>query len=379
MKRLIVLFLIFIGCSISDYQALTTAVIKRDPAVLKNYLRAKGRYYLTHPHALQRDIKSFLYRFNLEVKKFTKAISIWPTPIKPSTKDFVKYTQNYQARAIINFEKGYVRVESLKNDLKKFKKALVYTMLMPEDPRSVDLFSDKIKLGGKPFLAGEIIDHEGKVVLYEWRANRYADFLIKNKYKNYVQNGKKVFFVEFPLVKNDQVVRAKKYKPFVEEYSKKYKISKTLIFAIIKTESDFNPYAVSYVPAFGLMQIVPTTAGVEGFERAYGYKKIPDKDFLFVPKNNINIGTAYLNLLFYKYLGKVKNPLSREYLSISAYNAGIGNVLRVFHIRTDRAISIINSLPPNEIYKRLIYRLPTQEARNYLPKVLKHKKLFIGL
>ena len=64
---------------------------------------------------------------------------------------------------------------------------------------------------------------------------------------------------------------------------------------------------------------------------------------------------------------------------ISAYNAGIGNVLKVFSVRKDRAIYIINSLTPREVYKRLVYRLPTNEARNYLPKVLKNQKRFIGL
>ncbi|MEO1923183.1 MAG: murein transglycosylase domain-containing protein, partial [Nautiliaceae bacterium] len=260
-----------------------------------------------------------------------------------------------------------------------FKKALVNTMLMPEDPRSVDLFSDKIVLKGKPFLAGQIKDFEGKVVLYPWRANRYANWLLKHKYRHYKIKNKTVYYVTFPLTKNAEDIRARRYKPYVVTYSKKYAISKTLVFAIIKTESDFNPYAVSYVPAFGLMQIVPTTAGVEGYERAYGYKKIPSKEFLFVPKNNINIGTAYLNVLFYRYLKKIKNPISREYLAIAAYNSGIGNVYKVFSIRRDRAIAIINKLSPREVYYRLTRRLPTDEGRRYLPKVLKHKRLFVKI
>ncbi len=250
-------------------------------------------------------------------------------------------------------------------------------MLMPEDPRSVDLFSDKIKLNGKPFLAGQIKDNEGKVVLYQWRAQRYANWLLKYKYRSYKVKNKTVYYVTFPLAKNSEDIRIKKYEKYVKYFSKKYSISKTLIYAIIKTESDFNPYAVSYVPAFGLMQIVPKTAGIEGYERAYGYKKLPTKEFLFVAKNNINIGSAYLNVLYYKYLKKVKNPISREYLAIAAYNSGIGNVLRVFNVRRDRAYAIINSLTPKEVYYKLIKRLPSDEGRRYLPKVLKHKKLFI--
>ena len=372
-----IIFLFFIGCSVSDYQYIQKAAVSKNPGdVLKTYAQNKKNYYIKHPDALIKEIKYFEANYKKELKRFLKAISIWPNPKRPSTKTFVKYENGYKARAIVNFEKGYVKVESIINDKNRFVNALVNTMLMPEDPRSVDLFSDKIKLNGKPFLAGQIKDYEGKVVLYMWRAQKYAKWLIKNRYKYYYSKNRKIYYVMFPLVKNSENIRIKKYKVYVENYSKKYSISKTLIYAIIKTESDFNPYAVSYVPAFGLMQIVPKTAGIEGHQRAYGYKKVPSKEFLFVAKNNINIGSAYLNILFYRYLKNIKNPISREYLAIAAYNSGIGNVLRVFNVRRDRAYYIINTLTPKEVYYRLINRLPTDEGRRYLPKVLKHKRLF---
>jgi membrane-bound lytic murein transglycosylase C len=382
MKKIVFLFLIFLtGCSVSDYQNIASIAVSKNPKIaLKSFIHKKEHYYITHPQAFARDVKNFIYHFNLEIKKFTKAISIWKNTKKPTTKKLVKYSNHYKARAIINFDKGCVRVETIDKNYKKvLKTALVNTMLMPEDPRSVDLFSDKIILKGKPFLAGEIYDNEGKLVLYKWRANRYANYLIKHKLRSYRYKGQKVYYVTFPLVKNSEIVRAKKYLPYVKIYSKKYYISRSLILGIIKTESDFNPYAVSYVPAFGLMQIVPITAGVEGYERAYGYKHIPSKEFLFVPKNNIHIGSAYLNLLYYKYLSKIKNPVSREYMMIAAYNSGIGNVLKVFSIRRDRAIAIANSLTPKEVYYRLTHRLPTSEGRHYLPKVLKNRKKFVSL
>jgi len=364
------------GCSVSDYSQVVKAATSKNPSyAIKSILRQKEHYYLTHPYALKRDIQYFIRNYKKELNRFLKAISIWPNPQKSSKTTFVKYSSHYKARAIINFEKGIVRVESLKREY--MQKALVNTMLMPDDPRSVDVFSDKLSLKGKPFLAYQIYDFENKPVLYKWRAERYAKWLITHKLKKTYRKGKQIYYVTFDLAKNSLSVRERKYLPFVKIYSQKYSISKPLILGIIKTESDFNPYAVSYVPAFGLMQIVPTTAGIEGHQRAYGYKKIPSKEFLFVPKNNINIGTAYLNVLFYRYLKDIKNPVSREYLAIAAYNSGIGNVFRVFSMRRDRAIAIINGLSPSEVYKRLIYRLPTDEGRRYLPKVLNNKKLFI--
>lgn len=85
-----------------------------------------------------------------------------------------------------------------------------------------------------------------------------------------------------------------------------------------------------------------------------------------------------MSKLHNRYLREIKNSISREYCAISSYNAGIGNVLKVFSIRRDRAFDIINSLSPKEVYTRLTMRLKTSEAKGYLPKVIKHKKLFIG-
>ena len=368
------LFLMLTGCSMSDYTLLARSIVQKDPSV---FLKAKARYYATHPRRLIEDIRYYVIHFKKEVAAFKKHILIWPNPKTPSSKRFVKYTNHYKARAIIDFQKAYLEVDSLKKEY--LKTAIVNAILMPDDPRSVDLFSDKIVLNGKPFLAYEVYDFENKPVLYKWRAERFANYLIKNRLHKKFIHKKSYYYVRIKLARNSENIRVKKYLPFVKKYASLYKIDKSLILGVIKTESDFNPYAVSYVPAFGLMQIVPTTAGVEGYERAYGYKHIPSREFLFDANNNIHIGSAYLNVLYYKYLLKIKNPLSRTYCMISAYNAGIGNVLKVFSIRKDRAVAIINSLSPREVYYRLIYRLPTKEAKNYLPKVLKNQKKFVGI
>ena len=55
--------------------------------------------------------------------------------------------------------------------------------------------------------------------------------------------------------------QAEQYRPVVEKYADRYNLSPDLVFAIIYTESDFDPDLISNRSAHGLMQVVPDTAG----------------------------------------------------------------------------------------------------------------------
>ena len=180
------------------------------------------------------------------------------------------------------------------------------------------------------------------------------------------------------MVTDHSFVSAKRYKPFVQHFSKQFFIPRNLIYAIIKTESDFNPYAVSDAPAFGLMQIVPQTAGLDVNRFLNNVARIPSRGFLFKPENNIQYGTAYLHLLDNRYLKDISESLSREYCVIAAYNTGAGNVLRTFDRNEDQAFRLINSLGPVKVLNFLKANLPHREARRYLTKVMSAQKDFVA-
>jgi soluble lytic murein transglycosylase-like protein len=126
------------------------------------------------------------------------------------------------------------------------------------------------------------------------------------------------------------------YSPLIKDAASLYHIDEALLHAIIKTESDYNPNAVSRKGAIGLMQLMPETAK--------RYSVINAKD----PTENVRGGARYLKDL----LKKFNNDLS---LTLAAYNAGEMKVLRHG-----------NTVPP--------YR----ETLNYVPQVLRYYQSYSG-
>ncbi|HAS4583177.1 membrane-bound lytic murein transglycosylase MltC [Vibrio cholerae] len=293
--------------------------------------------------------------------------------------NYVKYIDNYLSRSEVNFTEGKIIVETVSPTDPKahLRNAIITTLLTPDDPAHVDLFSSKdIELKGQPFLYQQVLDQDGQPIQWSWRANRYADYLIANHLKVKQVDFKKAYYVEIPMVKDQIDIRGYKYASIVRKASRKYDIPEDLIYAIIKTESSFNPYAVSWANAYGLMQVVPKTAGRDVFKLVKNRSGEPSPEYLFNPENNIDTGTAYFYILKNRYLKEVRHPTSLEYSMISAYNGGTGGVLNTFSSDRQRAMRDLNALQPNQVYWALTKKHPNAEARRYLEKVTKFKKEF---
>lgn len=294
--------------------------------------------------------------------------------------NYVKYIDNYLSRADVNFSSGKIVVETVASDdpMGHLKKAIITTLLTPDDPAHVDLFSSSsIKLEGEPFLYQQVVDQEGKAIQWNWRASKYADYLIANKIKTKQVDYKLAHYVEIPMIATHSEVRSYKYADIVRRASQRYDIPEDLIYAIIKTESSFNPYAVSWANAYGLMQVVPKTAGVDVFTLVKKKQGMPSPEYLFDPENNIDTGTAYFYILKNRYLKNVNNTQSLEYSMISAYNGGTGGVLNTFDPNSrSNAMKNLNSLQPNQVYWALTNKHSNAEARRYLEKVTAYKRDF---
>ncbi|TRW49890.1 DUF3393 domain-containing protein [Aliidiomarina halalkaliphila] len=290
----------------------------------------------------------------------------------PSEKRYVKYSNAYQARAIVDFERGYLQVETIAQDdpIELLREALVVALLTPRNLTLEDIFSDDDPvLGDEPFLYPQVLDQDNEAIRYEWRARRFADYLITHSLRSRNSDGRRIHFVRTDLVDNHLHLRQLQFSDSVLRYSREYNIAPSLVYAVIEIESAFNPYAVSHANALGLMQVVPATAGRDVFERVKGIDGEPTRQQLFVADFNVDIGTGYLYLLDQVYLNRIRNPQSRQWAKISAYNGGAGNVFRTFGSSSEQALNEINRLTSEQVYQRLVQQHPFAETRNYLQKV----------
>lgn len=183
------------------------------------------------------------------------------------------------------------------------------------------------------------------------------------------------------LPANSLSKRAKKYKPFAEKESQRFDIPVALVMAIMHSESAFQPKAKSAVPAYGLMQIVPRTAGHDVNKMIRKIDKPMQVKELYVPSINVETGSAYLSILDKRYLKSITDPKSRLYCTIAAYNTGAGNVAKVFNSsgntrNINKAARVINTLSPEQVYTALMNKLPYDETKHYLKKVSKRIALY---
>ena len=103
--------------------------------------------------------------------------------------------------------------------------------------------------------------------------------------------------------------RRKAFDPIIATAAARHRLDPALVKAVIRTESDFIPYARSPKGALGLMQLMPATARQHKVWR------------VFDPAENIEGGARHLRLLLDQYNGNVR-------LALAAYNAGGGAVSR---------------------------------------------------
>jgi membrane-bound lytic murein transglycosylase C len=288
----------------------------------------------------------------------------------------VDYDNDLNARASVDFEKGLVEVEVIVEDDpkqsvvekknagdKKLQKKLTQIIKKPADD-------------DKPLLKDQLQNNQGRKVTTS-NAKSFAKKIVNQKKVKKVEfegkDGQKriKYTLKLKLQPNHVNTRANRFKQDVITQSKRFNIDPAVAFAIMQTESSFNPKARSHIPAYGLMQLVPKSGARDAYNYIYKKDKLLQGRYLYKPANNIELGCAYISRIRHSYFKSIQNEKSATYCTISAYNTGIGNVAKTFTGKTKLkpAIQVINSKSPRGVYDHLKRELPYKETRDYLEKV----------
>jgi Membrane-bound lytic murein transglycosylase C, N-terminal domain len=156
--------------------------------------------------------------FDKTLDSADRAVSITKAPTARTITDIAKadnreaaIREGLKRRAIVDFDAGMITVETVddKDPKGSLKNAIVTTLLTPDDPRAVDLFSDKsvtLSSAKEPYLLGLVQDQGGKSIATPAQAEGFADYLLEKQAttrKVDVQEGAKdALFVTVAMVAN---------------------------------------------------------------------------------------------------------------------------------------------------------------------------------
>ncbi|MFL3008530.1 MAG: murein transglycosylase domain-containing protein [Candidatus Neomarinimicrobiota bacterium] len=367
------------------------------------------------------------------LKKFKKDIELkWEEYKGSSNKVYVSYDDDLQSRALIDFERGQLSVEIIlddqkieqgslnfyKNESKYFRFSQnVYPSIYASFLLNLNNFifqnADHIRSEldnnkGKPvfeniaekklikkllsiisekgddgtgILEGQLSDKKGQTVIKGKNDKQYANEKILNaskninKYKSKDGRERTSYKVDIRLSSDHQDKRIKKYKKEIVKQANRFKIDPSIAMAITETESSFNPKATSHIPAYGLMQLVPKSGARDAYNYVYKKDKYLNKRYLYKPKNNIELGCAYLSKIRYEYFKGIKDSDNAYLCTIAAYNTGAGNVAKALTSTTKLKPTSkkVNRMSSEKLYNTLIKDLKYKETQNYLKKVWSRK------
>lgn len=166
----------------------------------------------------------------------------------------------------------------------------------------------------------------------------YVDEVGTYHFTNIIPVGKKFRTIISDKIKSIVIrnIDNTSYDSIIMQHATMHGIDPLLVKAVMKTESNFNPKAVSHKGARGLMQLMPDTA------------RLVNVGDPFDPEDNIKGGTRYLKYLDDIFAGNLE-------LILAAYNAGPGKV-----------IEYNMSVPPYEETRAYI-----QKVKSYYNKLKK--------
>ena len=394
MKKLVLLSALLMFCLSVSYAQVESDFerFKREQEASLNSMKQNEKLTL---EKLEKEYQDYLKAEQEAYDKFVKKMSaVWggDNVVESTSKEWVEYTDNGNSRSIVDFEKGEATIEIIVTEEesvseeaieKKVEDKIKELIISQGKTKDYDSSKEKaVPLQETPVLENQVQTPSGEVVTKENLNESVKEIAEEVKIEKKEVTGddgekRQVVEVKLELAPDHIRTRAEQYKAEVEKYCRKYDVNPAMAYAVMQTESSFNPKAKSYVPAYGLMQIVPSSAGQDCAQSLKKPFTQPTANYLYEPENNIEMGIHYLYLLNKRYYTGVTNQDSRNLCVIASYNTGAGNVARALRgdTKISKAISQINAMSYEELFRYFEKKL-LPETQNYIRKVTERMNEF---
>lgn len=140
----------------------------------------------------------------------------------------------------------------------------------------------------------------------------------------------------------------------IKAESAKNNLDPYLVASLIRQESEFNPSAISYANAYGLMQLLPSVGKAMAREEGTAHLETFQ---LLDPATNIRLGTRYLRHTLDKFGGVT------EY-ALAAYNAG------------DERVLDWEAAGPYQGLDEFVESIPFTQTREYVQAILRNEETY---
>lgn len=364
----------------------------------------------------QQEYTAFREKYLADYDHFRgQLLQNWAVPVQSSIEQEVVYSDDLQSRIIVDEQAQTLTIEQLNEEtsskpglavtdlLDDINTAPVLKVLIDNDDALQELQQTPAVITPQPKVVASqpvlkqqiVLQHEqllnsvdtdeaiseSDAKVKKQQLEQQQQLRVENLEKQVEQVNKQD--VKYKKIKSYTIALPEDYllrkaSPYLESFNKqadKQRQEVALLLAISHAESSFNPEAKSHIPAFGLMQIVPGSAGMDVANKLLQKSTAPTASELYHADTNILYGAGYLSILSERYLKGVTDPTSRKYCTIAAYNTGAGNVAKAFNGGNNRninqALGKINAMSSEQVYQTLMQRLPYAETKKYLKKVRK--------
>lgn len=313
--------------------------------------------------------ESAYQQYQQEISQF------WLRPEYSDKTIWVDYSPEMDVKRVVDFASNEIRISVQGDKLKDFSPADAWREIRATLALDIDAAYEKDPVLEK--VVGKVQPNSQRSIL-GLEASLAAELNEKAQLTRSSGKDGEVLTIVAKLPNNSLAQRAYGYVAEVQKAASRWQVSAPLIMAIMHTESAFNPMARSHIPAFGLMQIVPKSAGRDASRLVFGRERLLSGVDLFKPETNIQMGAAYLHILDKRYLKGISDAESRRLCVIAAYNTGAGNVAKAFSGTTSikKALPLINRLTSKQVYAHLRSNLKYKEARHYVKKVTETLPLY---